>query len=95
MGWSFGRTSSELYTCSSTIEAAGEARAQPNWVSTRLSTNRTVSGSGVSIRRKVDSNGAEEPATSRRRARWMLNFTSLEVSRWPFWKTRFGFSVQV
>src|SRR3712207_8712469 len=77
------------------MDAAGEARAQPNCVSTRLSRKRTVSGSGVSILRREDSSGADEPATLSRAARWMLNFTSLEVSACPLWKNSSSFSVQV
>ncbi len=77
------------------MEAVGEARAQPNWVSTRLSTNRMVTSSGVSIRRSEDISEVDEPGTLRRAARSMLNLTSLEVSGCPLWKARPSFSVQV
>ena len=77
------------------MEAAGEARAQPNWVSGRLSRKRTVRSSGVSIRRSEDSSGADEPGTASRVARSMLNLTSSEVSGWPLWNARSSFRVQV
>jgi hypothetical protein len=87
---------SASYTSASTMEAAGEASAQPNWVSGWASRKRTVSSSGVSIRRNEDlSSGAEEPGTSSRMARSMLNLTSSEVSRWPLWNVISSFSVQV
>ncbi len=65
------------------MEAVGEASAQPNWVSTRLSTNRMVLSSGVSIRRSEDISEVDEPGTLSRAARSMLNLTSLEVSGMP------------
>ena len=77
------------------MEAVGEASAQPNWVSTRLSTKRMVLSSGVSIRRSEDSSELDEPGTLSRAARSMLNLTSLDVRACPLWKARSSFSVQV
>ena len=64
-------------------------------MSGRLSRNRTVCSSGVSIWRSEDNSEVEDPATLSRVARWMLNFTSLAVSACPLWKVSPSFSVQL
>ena len=57
--------------------------------------NRTVRSSGVSIRRSESSSGFEDPGTSSRDARSMLNLTSEEVSGCPLWNRRSSLRVQV
>ena len=88
------RIASGSYTSSSTMLAAGSASAYPNWLSAQDRLKSMVVASGVSMVDSASSCCADEPATPRRSALAMLNFTSLLVRAWPFENLRFALMLQ-